>query len=429
MKRRTRYLLIVVGFVAFLILAPLIVFYTSGTLFDFGAKEYVATGILSLQTEPSDAKIFLNDKLETSTPASIRFLDSKEYTVRIEKEGYFSWTKRLEVKSGKVTWSTEDIPKLQLIKKDQAGRVVGSEVLDAQFRDNDILALTKSALTFYELDSLKLLNTIPLPLAVTTLKKTTQKSLLLGLSANTTLLINVDDKKVTNLSKEIKADQIISFPDTQTIIIKEGSTVSLFDIATKKKTVLESNVLSAAVRDADLYTLRADETSSSLAITTLQNKALTNERIIKSGLPLFTDAQLLATTQRELFIFSGGTVYRINDELETIAFGISSWEYQNEQSLLLKSPSELIYYDFSKSKSVLVTRASTAVIEPLLRQEIGYVFFAQDKKLVALELDTRDHQNRYELISADNVTALDANNNAKALLILDNGTLKTVAIR
>ncbi len=429
MKRRTRYLLIIVGFIVFLILAPFIVFYTSGTLFDFGAKEYVATGILSVQTEPADAHIFLDGKEETTTPASIRFLSSKEYTIRVEKDGYFPWSKRLDIKSGKVTWTAEHLPKLQLIKKDQPARTIATDILDAHFSDDKIIALTKNSVNVYDSDSAEVETRIPLPFSVPALETTSQGSLLLGRGPDSLLVINLDDKKVTDLSKELRASTIISFLDTQTILLHDGTGLSTFTIPTKKKTPLLAAVGAATIRESDLYYLRTEGNTNSLVINTLQNGVLSNERILKSGLPVLTGAELLVTTQRELFILSGGTVYRVNDDLEPVASDIVSWEYQNGQSLLLSTPSELIYYDFLTSKPILITRSSGSVTKPVLRQEIGYAFFAQDKNLVALELDTRDHQNRYSLIPVNGITALDANGNAKKLLLLDEGTLKTIVIR
>ena len=96
MKTRTRYLFIIFGLFIFAVLGPLIVFFVSGTSYDFKNNRYVKTGILSTETDPDPfASIFLDDKLSGQTPANIRFLNPREYVVTLKKE----WLFRLEKKS------------------------------------------------------------------------------------------------------------------------------------------------------------------------------------------------------------------------------------------------------------------------------------------------------------------------------------------
>src|SRR5688572_13864453 len=109
MKLKHRFSIIAIGFILFLISAPLIVLFARGFKYDFSQNKIVKTGTLVVESEPDNADIFLNDEKEdTQTPANIRFVLPGEYTVTVSKDGYQSWTKRLTIKSQLVTWANDN---------------------------------------------------------------------------------------------------------------------------------------------------------------------------------------------------------------------------------------------------------------------------------------------------------------------------------
>lgn len=79
-----------------------------GFRFDFEKKKITQTGGIFIKAIPKEVNIFLNDKLVKKTDfffgsALIENLLPKKYKVKIEKKGYFSWEKELEVEEKKVT--------------------------------------------------------------------------------------------------------------------------------------------------------------------------------------------------------------------------------------------------------------------------------------------------------------------------------------
>ena len=109
MRLKTRFSLIGVGIVLFLIATPLLVLYARGFKFDFNTRQIVKTGALVVKTEPTKADVFLNDKKQADpTPSTIRFLLPGDYTVRVEKSDYQPWTKRFSLRSQLVTWAAAD---------------------------------------------------------------------------------------------------------------------------------------------------------------------------------------------------------------------------------------------------------------------------------------------------------------------------------
>lgn len=93
--------LIVVALVA---LTSFFILYARGFRFDFngGRPDLSGTGLLVATSNPDGAQVFINGHLTTATDNTIN-LAPGEYEVKIFKEGYFPWEKKLIVKEEVVT--------------------------------------------------------------------------------------------------------------------------------------------------------------------------------------------------------------------------------------------------------------------------------------------------------------------------------------
>ena len=106
--------------VIFFIATFLLSLYASGYKFDLRFpinfnRILVRTGMISIETEPKNALIYLNGKTQTTpklelfrkenlrTPAKIKNLLPGSYTLSIEKEGYWPYQEKIEVYSGQTT--------------------------------------------------------------------------------------------------------------------------------------------------------------------------------------------------------------------------------------------------------------------------------------------------------------------------------------
>jgi hypothetical protein len=90
-------------FLAFIISTPVVVFYSLGYKFNFQAKRFEKTGIISIKSLPDGAEVYLNQKrLNKTTPCNLRELRPAKYKIRLEKEGFYPYEKEIEVKSGYV---------------------------------------------------------------------------------------------------------------------------------------------------------------------------------------------------------------------------------------------------------------------------------------------------------------------------------------
>jgi hypothetical protein len=89
-----------------LLVAGTAVFILYGKGYRFGIAEgqpkLAKTGILAVKSIPEDAEIYINGNLTATTNENIN-LTPGEYTVKIQKEGYFAWEKRLRIEKEVVT--------------------------------------------------------------------------------------------------------------------------------------------------------------------------------------------------------------------------------------------------------------------------------------------------------------------------------------
>lgn len=106
-----------------------------------GRARIEGTGLLVLTSKPDGARVIINDHLSTATNNTIN-LSPGEYDVRIEKDGYIPWTKKITVKKEVVSEAIALLfpiaPKLEAITTTGAG----NPVLDAS---GSLIAYTVSS--------------------------------------------------------------------------------------------------------------------------------------------------------------------------------------------------------------------------------------------------------------------------------------------
>jgi hypothetical protein len=81
----------------------LAVYLAKGYTFSPKERRIVGTGIISVTSLPESASILIDGHLTAATNATIPNLPPKEYTVRVVKDGFIPWEKKVNVKEGLVT--------------------------------------------------------------------------------------------------------------------------------------------------------------------------------------------------------------------------------------------------------------------------------------------------------------------------------------
>ena len=142
MTKKRRTLLFIISLVMFILVAPAVVFYSQGYRFDFQEKIIVQTGAFYFKVLPYNSEILINGKLEKETSgltgsALVNNFLPKTYEVKIEKEGYYSWEKNLEVIEKQVT----EAKNIVLFPKDQEFELLGENISNFWITEEGIITL------------------------------------------------------------------------------------------------------------------------------------------------------------------------------------------------------------------------------------------------------------------------------------------------
>src|SRR3989338_1924050 len=121
MTKRSRTILFLFLGAVFLAGTPAIIFYSQGYRFDWQERWFSQVGAFYLNINPAQAEVFVNDQSIGRTTRILgttlaeNFLPNT-YLIRVEKEGYHSWEKRLQVFPRQVT----EAKNIVLVPKDPA---------------------------------------------------------------------------------------------------------------------------------------------------------------------------------------------------------------------------------------------------------------------------------------------------------------------
>ena len=143
MKKKYRIIYAFILVVVFIIVAPLLVLYATGYRYNFSENRVIKTGVLAVDSDPRNAQITINDKKAGSrTPTVVKNLFPGDYSVSIEKEGYFGWEKSLSVFPNRST-STERVSLLKsnsptLVTEEKVSNIIFSPNDSSQPRHNDL---------------------------------------------------------------------------------------------------------------------------------------------------------------------------------------------------------------------------------------------------------------------------------------------------
>ncbi len=111
--------------VAFLIISPILILYTSGYRYDFKNGIIQETGAISIDILPKNAITYLNDsKLNAKIPIRLKNLAQGKYKVRLTADGYYDWEKEVVVENKQTVY----IKEIKLIKKSEPQKISSNKV-------------------------------------------------------------------------------------------------------------------------------------------------------------------------------------------------------------------------------------------------------------------------------------------------------------
>ncbi len=428
MTKKYRYLLLLLGFIVFLILAPVIVLYVRGITYDFTKKAFVTTGILAMRLEPKDANVYLNNKLKRESSGDIKFILPGEYDVTVKKDGYFSWSKRLSVESGQVAWGSPAYNKIYLLLKDPPAQKFADDVTDIYGESGNLAYLSKNNLNFISIGNPTTAKTYPLPFELNKIiiADADLNNIVLNASGTKLTLFNKQSEQFTDLSTMFENGAEFGFNGNDMYAL---SSDTLFSVDPNKKTKnqLFSDVKAFYFQDNLLYFVQ-NTASQKPALYTSQ-APFSSGQVLLNNLPDFSVGKLFVTYEKQIFLLADKTLYLANSTMEKMVEDISFFNFQKTDSALaLIHLGQADFFDPLAHNFNYVTRTTENLNSLVVRNSIGQAFYIANGKINSIELDTRDKQNQH-LLYDGTAEKFFVDGSAKNIILLDNGVLKNMVIR
>lgn len=428
MTKRYRYLLLLLGFVVFLILAPAIVLYVRGITYDFSKKAFVTTGILAMRLEPKDADIYLNNKLKRKSSGDIKFILPGEYDVTVKKDGYFTWSKRLSVESGQVAWGSPAYNKIYLLLKNPQAQKLTDNVVDVYGESDDLVYLSQGNLNIIPITNPTIAKAFPLPYELNKIVTADAglNNIILSASGTKLTLFNKPTEKFLELDSMVETGAEFGFNGNDIYAMSSGTLFSI-NPNNKTKTRLFSNMKAYAFQDNLLYFVQ-NTPNQKPALYTSQ-APFTSSQILLDNLPDFTSGKLLITYEKQIFLLADKTLYLANSTMKKMVDDISFFNFQKTDSALaLIHLGQADFFDPLAHNFNYVTRTTENLDNLVVRNSIGQAFYIANGKINSIELDTRDKQNQH-LLYDGTVEKFFVDRATKNIILLDSGILKSMTIR
>ncbi len=430
MKVRYRYTLIALGIATFLILAPSLLLYVQGKRWTTKPTQSPKTGIISIETEPNNATVFVNSTEELTTPGAVRFLPTGRYDTRITKEGYKTWEKTLSVIAGRVTHANPNPAKLALVKDTQP-QTIATNVTHAASSDEHIAYTTTGKKLVITDRTGSTAESTTLPAEATTLQTGAQKNQFIVTGPAYAWVVAPNTAPIqlpANFSEGT------TFPTVDAVVHLTPTGDLLYTTLAQPNNVkiLARKVKGFTLHSSDVYYLAAKETQQDkpqqllLIHGTLKEGAVIGMQEFSTNLN-DTESSVFLDEGKSVYILQANTLYRLAENAKQIATGVTSAS-TTSGNLTYTTPSEFWSYSSTSDSSSLISRSSQPFSTYLIAPNKQYVLAAPDKELVALEINAEFGQNRYTLDTAtDKLSPIAFMQNTHALY-LSGTTLKLIEL-
>jgi hypothetical protein len=432
MNKRQRTIFFSAMVIIFLIIGPSIIMYSQGYRFDTKKFQFVETGGLYIKAFPEEAQLYINDKYINETSfftkdILVQNLLPDNYNIRVEKDGYRSWEKNLEIESKKVTEAKYII----LFNENIIFNSIENNVSSFYPNDNQILFLNNSnELLLYQSGEIeKILSATQSPDNIENILFLSNENIIIKTTTGLYYLLDIPNKK----TKLIRSFNI----DTKNIQSRDNKLVyqfnnSIYEIDVKKDSpkLISRNKVDAFTIDNDsIIALRGNQVIKLYDLTRAEELLYPFEYYDKNS------NYQIVFIEKELFIIEDNkNLYFLNKENNSFENKI------NAQSGLRYTPffNKILFYDdnniwlmplkryespfFKDAYSIINIASFDKKIDIIKWLNGDYFVFTLDKKIYISEIDNRDNLNMFDL-DKNNVSNLFFNGNTKKLYILNDDEL------
>jgi len=279
-----RRILYIIFFIIFFITAPLVIMWAQGYKFDWNNKSWEKTGVLFLEVKPKNSEVYLNNEFYgKETSVRIKNLLPDEYEVKVTKEGYIPWVKKLNIYPSITTFAQyirlfkQDLPTINLLNKEilKCSEMKDDKVVLTIQNEEDIWLEILDTKGFNSSEPLQIqeivnLNTIPENIFL----DPTAENVLIENTKNW-LFIDILGKKTTNLSNflnlEIK-DPVFDKNNSNIFYALSNNGLEKIDsVVPSKTTLIKGDIISFYIDNNDLIYIKNNSGNLELIQTNLSN--------------------------------------------------------------------------------------------------------------------------------------------------------------
>ena len=438
-KFNFKYLLKVFVYLGALLIAIYLVILASGYKYDSRRNNFVETGNIYINSNPKDVKIYIDGKLRSKkAPFKLGYLLPGNYQVKVEKDGYKSWEKNLEVKAGLVTYESEIIlfynnPKTESFVDTQ--NIKGMKINAAK---NEILYFSDSAVYSKKTDTnaeQKIIELNDGTIESVETPNNFSKMLIQKRSATSLAYIYCKDKECKEpydinqaLSLNFDKAKFTNNDNYPLILFFEGNLYSVKSDLSKY--YIETKVLDSAFFNGSIYYLTDDEDGVGIWFSDPDGnnkKKITTQKGYGSEKKNFSfqydykkDKLYLIGENQELFKMDKGESPKIYDT------EVSFLNFDNNNFLLITFGSEIKVQGkvevTDKEDSIHnVARYSQDPINTSWLLKTNHILFIRDKILRTLEIKRSNETDLYSYRGDTNIYFVSISKNE--IIVLDNGRL------
>lgn len=419
MPQKYRRLLVFMLALLFFIAAPLLILYTAGYRYNIQTRQIQRTGILSIDTQPQGASIYIDNTLvNEQTDVVIANIIPGNYEVRIEKDGYYPWKKRLDVNANLSTFVKE----LQLFKESEPEELdfVQSDALYFSTDTDSFLSIDDQGSVYVVVPGTEEINIYDTDLTLLDTKVLDTywyaNSIFIHTNENKTYWLKRDNTDLYEQKDVLDVSDIQIDPSTGHVFIAHENGLS--EVSPDFQETLSTIVPSGKILDMKLvgnrlYTLEAEEQR-----TTLYFRDISNLSSAK-GIHTFSrsGAYSFVGVFGKYILIQDSSTYQLSiiepgeDILRTQSVTLYDVEYiekLNDDRIIAWDRNEITtieigrYFETDGSEgydSIYKTSKSISQVEWLWNP--SWILFIQDGSVFAIETDLRDKRNIIPLLHDD----------------------------
>jgi dipeptidyl aminopeptidase/acylaminoacyl peptidase len=407
MTLRLRRIIYILLIAAFFIVAPLIILYNSGYRYNFKKKSFQKTGIIFVSAAAKNVNIFLDGKLVAQkTPIFLKNLFPGNYNIKIEADNYLAWEKELSVQSQLTTF----VKDLVLLKESLPIVITGGQISKMTVSpDKNYLAFIagnkKSVLSILDLKKNETIFNFNEPHPDTELSWSPDGKWLVAkkgewerqVFAKTrggyeyVIIANFPAGKIFWSKKSPSLVYIIGSSALYSLDLENKKSAKVTSLPRAQDYLVLNDTLWFVSGDALKYW---DFTTPDSSIEDMGKTPIANAKFGDFG------EKFIALSND----YEGFLVDALGKNIAARATKIKKIvETPNEDTTILYNDFEIWLFNQKTKTLKLVTRIGSPITSALWHSSRQYIIFTTDKEIRAIELDSREPRNEYNLVKLQEI--------------------------